>query len=744
MIMQHHSGNVLNSASGGVPCNADGTATQWVTSNTWINGGYYRYVFNGDGSAECYGSADGSTFTKYAYWNAGAFTKVGTGYVAFMGNGLQGTLTIDDFYVGVADNKDLDNLTWQIEESFSDPENIALEFDPINTAATGLVFEPSADYKALVMNSPASGSGIIYKNDYALAQDSEILFDASLKITPTTLGSKALGIAYGLSADATDTTTGGFLGLRAGTTKAEAVVSEKGTEKAVVEIETDQVLNQSVTLNARVKKADDGFVLDADVAGVTVADDLLIEVAEGRIGIAVQGDGESIANVSLLTIGDFRGVVSNARNLKPDLSKGLDHNWYLHSTTGSVADGITHEDGHVYIDQDKELVVFDNATDLSVFETKKKYANFDLKFKANKQALNEDVDPIIPESTWLGVSMGREELGEAFADNGTDNVMMYWGKDTCDTLPAADRAWLTEDEFFTNHQGEGEMFSIHIIAQDGTVKMYLTAPGAEEDLTAPKLVRTNWDTYGHIAFVCTVGGRFWISDIELTNLDNVELESNSAPVVSDYSESIRGGQTLNGQVEATDADEGETFTYELVEDNTQDYGSLTFNNDGSYTFVADDDAEAGNATFTYRAFDTEDYSEAKTVTIAVTPKALAPTGATEAEYTLGSGDLVIEFDAKGETVSEVKVGSKTLGSSDYAYDESSMALTIKEAALSDLEAGNVDIVITTEGGSITCALTVLAASSGGCGGSITATAICGVAALLGIVAFGLVRRKKED
>ena len=71
-------------------------------------------------------------------------------------------------------------------------------------------------------------------------------------------------------------------------------------------------------------------------------------------------------------------------------------------------------------------------------------------------------------------------------------------------------------------------------------------------------------------------------------------------------------------------DEGETRTYKLVEDNTASKGTLTFNEDGTFSYAAKDDATTGDVTFTYKAFDSEDYSETKTVTLHVIEKATEP------------------------------------------------------------------------------------------------------------------------
>jgi hypothetical protein len=148
----------------------------------------------------------------------------------------------------------------------------------------------------------------------------------------------------------------------------------------------------------------------------------------------------------------------------------------------------------------------------------------------------------------------------------------------------------------------------------------------------------------------------------------------------------------------------------------------------------------------------------------------APTStATSAEYVVGSAkDLVVNFDAKGEDVSEVKVGDKTLTSDQFVYNDTAKTMTIKAAALTSFAAGvNKNLVITTKGGSVTIAITFKAAEAtsssvppttstpttssseqggstggNGCGGAIAGTVAASAIALGAVLV--LARKRKHN
>lgn len=609
MIMMQLSGNVVSSASSGVPTDMAGNVTQWIATNTYASKGHFRFVFNSDGSAELYGRADGSdpsSFAKLCYWNAGAFKNVGTGYVSFMGNGLTGDVTLDNVKVGVADNKDLENLTYSIEEGF-EGEECAFVNDP-TFATQNSHCTVSAPAKYLVMDSPEEGAMILTKRSYSLSENSSKVVDATLKLSLDSLGSKALGLGLGLKeGDAPD--SGIFLGIREGASGPELVLSILGEEVGTVAISDSSLDGSSLEIRALVEKEGEGYKVTGECNGKSLTKSS--SIGEGKLAIAAKGAGESVAKIEKLSISSFRGALEDGRDLHPSFEKGFDHNWYVASHNKEGAE----EEGHVYL-TDKGEVHFDQSGDGSLLSTRQKYANFDLTFTCRKQQFEEDDDTgaITQASTWIGVSMGRDSLDEGFALD--SNNLIYFNVDTVDSLPAADRGWCAQDTLMLDPRNKDVMMKVHIQAIDGTVKTWLTNPSKEEG--APILTRQNWDTDGYLAFCSTAGGDFYLDDINLVNLDGGQ-KNNAAPVAKDYSFSLDAGKTLNEKVEATDEDEGETLTYELVEDNTSSAGTLLFQEDGTFSFSAKDEAK-GEVAFTYRAFDTESYSATKTVTLSIQEK----------------------------------------------------------------------------------------------------------------------------
>lgn len=609
MAMLNFGGNFLTTAGSAVPTNADGTQTNWIASNTYINGGYFRFVFNSDGSAETYAKLkDTDEYATLCTWAAGTFAKVGTGYVGFMGNGFTGEATIDNLKIGVADDKNLTNVSYTINENF-DSETCALvsdtEFHTGNEKAVHNL--PS---KSLVADAPASGTAILTKDSYTKVENSNSVVEVSSSFTFTSLDTKEVGVVTGVASDALGANYAS-IGKDGEAYKLKLYVG--GEVKAQETLTETSFADVTATIIVKITYANNAYAVSATCLGKTVS--AATTYGEGKVGIAFKGDGTSYCKITSLDITTYRGVVETGRDLHPTFANGIDHNWVTQSTNSEAVE----EEGHVYIDDD-HVIRFNNSGDGSFFSTKYKYANFDLTFKARKQQLEEDDDGNITKaSTWLGVSLGRESYFESFAPESGSNCMFYIQNDTCDTLPADTRGWLPESVQMSNPANKDIFMNVHLRAKDGLFQAWITRPDGTEG--EPYITRT-WDTAGYIAFCSTAGGNFWIKDVNLVNLDGGQ-ENNHAPVAIDYSKEVTAGETLNDRVTATDADEGEVLTYELVSDSTKDKGTLKFNKDGTYSFVANANAK-GDVTFTYKAFDTEDYSEVKTVTITVKEKPVVP------------------------------------------------------------------------------------------------------------------------
>ncbi|UPR29965.1 tandem-95 repeat protein [Vibrio crassostreae] len=164
--------------------------------------------------------------------------------------------------------------------------------------------------------------------------------------------------------------------------------------------------------------------------------------------------------------------------------------------------------------------------------------------------------------------------------------------------------------------------------------------------------------------------------------------SNDAPVAKDATETTEENTVLNGNVPAATDVDGTVESYQLVDDVTE--GSLTFNDDGSYTFTPGsdfDDLPVGqdrDVTFTYTATDNDTgVSEPKTITITVTGSNDAPVAkdATETteENTVLNGNVPAATDVDGTVESYQLVDDVTEGSLTFNDDGS---YTFTQAATS--------------------------------------------------------------
>ncbi|OLO06272.1 hypothetical protein BTW08_18660, partial [Salinicola sp. MH3R3-1] len=107
--------------------------------------------------------------------------------------------------------------------------------------------------------------------------------------------------------------------------------------------------------------------------------------------------------------------------------------------------------------------------------------------------------------------------------------------------------------------------------------------------------------------------------------------TNDAPVAQAATDMTEENSVLSGQVPAATDVDGTIAGYDLATDVGTGNGSLTFNADGSYSFVSGTDfdslaaGESREVTFSYTATDNDGgVSEPKTVTITVTGTNDAP------------------------------------------------------------------------------------------------------------------------
>jgi hypothetical protein len=627
MVYYNAAGNRIWSVSApGSGYQAPGGAgpTSWAATNAFVTNSMMRQVWNADGSAEFYGAAstDATALAKYFYFNAGDIKKTGTGYVGFVGNGCAGlSLTIDNFKVGYCDSATAtDSITWSLEDNFDTADNWTVE-----AAASATVEMGTSKY--LMADNPDDGAGLVYNTKFDRQGNAITVVDAALNLNVSELtAGKTIGLSCGLADDATNAASGNFIGVAAKADGSETLDAYVGGElKKSVDV-TTTILNSDATLRLSAGFDSTGAAVVTGTLGTIQVSVPATSVA-GRVGIAVKGtEGSVKAKILGLAINNFKEVLETGRDLTNDFSKALNKNWFTKSTNAA---GEAEAD-HVYV---KDGVLrFDKAGDGSLFTSKYKYANFDLSFDAKMQQYEEDeAGNITAKSTWIGVSMGRKNVDDFFAAE-SNPPMVYINDDTVNPLNivyTGARTWLPDNLNFMKAANKDVMLNVHIKALNGTVSVAMKNPA---DAAETVLVTyDNVNTDGYVAIVCTAGGNFTIDNYAITNLDG-NGAVNAVPVVTDYAKTVVAGETLTDKVEGTDAD-GDALTYEVVEDKTAGKGVLTFNPDGTYTFVANAAATKGSVSFTYRATDTEDYSEAKTVTIAVTEKEVPATSSTPATST---------------------------------------------------------------------------------------------------------------
>lgn len=310
--------------------------------------------------------------------------------------------------------------------------------------------------------------------------------------------------------------------------------------------------------------------------------------------------GSDKTSIGVTTIVD--NPTTNSKSiLSTDFETALSDDWYL---TSNPAGSVTVENGKLE---------FQQANDGSYFGPKNKYVNFELKFDIVMQQLDEDDEGNITKaSTWAGISFGRNSLNASYGAN----KLIYINNGVIDDLNITNgvRNWLSSSDDMFHSSNFGKSFTVRVNANGKTVKVYLTNNGLENPTEKLVATYTDVETEGYVALCCTNGGDFTIDNFSIRDLDY-----NSAPVLTDSSitHDVTAGNTVTGSVSATDA-ENDTLTYILEEDNTSEYGTLTFNEDGTYTFVANANATTGTASFTYKASDTKNTSEVGTVTFNVT------------------------------------------------------------------------------------------------------------------------------
>ena len=181
-----------------------------------------------------------------------------------------------------------------------------------------------------------------------------------------------------------------------------------------------------------------------------------------------------------------------------------------------------------------------------------------------------------------------------------------------------------------------------------------------------------------------------------------------------------------------------------MEDNTSDLGELTLNEDGSYTFAA---TAVGEATFTFKVSDTEDYSEIKTVTINVSedPLVVAKQEAIEELNNYYNALDLTKYDDNGRAALEE---AKTQGLANInaatTVEEVAAALQEAKSALDAVpEAGSEPTSSESEPTSSESETPEEKPANKGCGGSVIAASVIVSSLTLAGAALLILRRRKE-
>lgn len=121
------------------------------------------------------------------------------------------------------------------------------------------------------------------------------------------------------------------------------------------------------------------------------------------------------------------------------------------------------------------------------------------------------------------------------------------------------------------------------------------------------------------------------------------------------------------------------------------------------------------------------------------------TSTTTVEYQLESNeDVKVNFDARGLEITKVTIDDVALAANDYTFEN--LTITIKASKLDQLSEGKKNLVVETEGGSVTVELSIIpvavvAPEKGLSTGAIIGIVSAVIVVLGGIVAFIVIKRK---
>lgn len=741
MVWQsHNAGSQLQGMKDGVDVagKSDDTDSQWTVLTRYATNSLMRQVYNADGSAQIYatfGTADAPNFNeaslnKVYTFAAGQLNNSELAHFGFSGNGMSGSYLIDNFKIGYASDETCSDITWVLEDDFETGEH----WDIIE----GKTQIGGAKY--LVADNPADGAAIVYNEEFAKTEGVNKLFEVSLDLDVTSMiAGKAIGLAAGLASDATSAANAPFVGVRKNASgNAELVIMAGGVVAQSADLGA-ALDGSKVTLNVNATVNNEGKILVvASVGNKTVSAEL--DSLDGKIAIATMGaEGSVVAKILKLSINSYKKVVEGGRTLSTDFSAPLNKNWRLVSAASPDTNG--------YLAVEDGKLEFELAGDGAQFGTVYKYVNFELSFDIIMQQFYEsDEGEITNASTFVGISFAKEAIDTPFWSAN----LIYIQSGVIDLLNFAGnaRTWLAPENDMHHASNEGDTFKVRVKALDGSVSIYLTNlndPANAEDDGAEFLAATfhNVNTQGYVSISSTAGANYTIDNYSITNLDGNEI-TNAAPVVPTEAVNhvVSLGKTLNASVSATDKD-NDKLVYELVADNTSEYGALTFNADGTFSFVPS--KAVASTSFTYKVTDTEDYSAVATVTINVNTEPVLAAASADATVYVGETltGSVSATDADNEKLTYELTAAHVSKYGTLTFNEDG---TYTFVANADAPEGYARFTYrATDGKAYTAEgvvyITIAAKPQEGCAGSIAAS-IAAIATLCGAVV--VLRKRKEN
>ena len=725
--------------------NADLTSQRWIA---WSRDAVTRIEIYPDGAQKMY--QDGTLIAQVQAKDADDAQKERNGYlgIAFSGSGATASVTsvMGYFKVGhapvpsgsdpVADNA----IVWDIDDSAPTAAGLNEKF------VTNQINQPNQPdlqgwiLSAAYLKAGAEG-GTLYSKNAIGERDGRISNSVSLtaSLNAAQLAQGTAKFVFGIGSDNN---------LTGDSTIAVGVAPKEDKYYLTVWEGTEVLAEQEVALaNASIAISFGSGGVTAQYNGATVSaqpDNL----PEGKFAFTVSAGAEEV-RMDDLVIRVADSYVQNEAGSAALSFDGYDSIddidsavWYVGSMSSP-----SYEGGGLRITDG--ALSFYNAADGSMITSQEKFQNFVLQFDVVylEREGQEDAEGNLLRniSTWIGITFGMDNADSVFHDQS----MIYMGSGTIDLLNAqyddgSTRVWAPQDLWASNMIGKG--FTVRVEARDNRLTLAYCVDGEDESvLDTPKAVISEIDTFGHVGIQCTDGGNFDIDNLILINTDeveNYELTEKESPVTQI---TAAEGQTVTGSIDLGDMT-NKTAVFTPVEQN-----GFKLNADGTYEYTAPAEAaDIPSISYTvtiddwcldgwYSPVDSaSEYTLTGSVQITVTEVTLSEitvTPPTKTEYTVGE-----ELDLSGMTVSAVMSdGSKqTLASTDYTVDQS---------AFKSDTAGTYTISVSYEGKTDTFTVTVAAVpAETGCGASVAAAGIAGVAAavLLVSAAFLIRRRERKD